>query len=200
MDSLPGFFPGQNAAVEPGNIARKPCSAYSIRQRLQAVEAVSFCPFCEMDESYETDTGAFPYIELRKYCDDLLAENRHAPHDFSKFVGDYYEKYIRKTIVRCRRTRGPVHPNGDVFVTYPKWDYLAVLDHFIEHETCDILLQRVTRLQCEAWKQSLADTSSYEDGPPDLNNIKIFLLLTQTVTNLAGPARTKPERPRGKPY
>ena len=200
MNGLPGFFPGADPDGAPPG--RQTKSAYNPRHLLEnlaeAKDPEGFCPFCNMDPSYTTDTGIRPYIMLRQYCDQLIAEDRLAPHDFIQIVGDFYTKHIRPNLIKMKVVLGPRDPDGEVLVTYPKWAYIDVLKHFQQAERCQWLIDRIRALQMGAWEQQLADHSSYDEGAPDLNNIKVFLLLVDAQTKLAG--RKTGESPRYKPY
>jgi hypothetical protein len=205
MDPIDGL-PAPLDAGDGNPAGRQRKSAFNpleaLREIREELVEVPFCPLCEVPDKYQDTDGANPILELRKKTADIIDSNRLGVVDFLNGVERWYKNNIQDRLRHCHTWRKRHNGVAD----RPGWSPLSILTHFTEHEPSKWLRDRIRLLQAQALLQQLADNASYDDGPPDVNLIKSWILVQQTEAQLyldlsPGQGSTKATpRQRPRPY
>lgn len=159
------------------------CSAYisTWDTEEQLTASNSFCPLCEIPDSFTTSSGNRPIAQLNKVIDDLKAENKLSPAGFVRFVCKYYNEVTRGHLVNVLNWQRQTAES----VSEPPWYINDVYSHFSEH-VADIWFSRQEALrQTNCMLKRTANTCLTKDGPPNPNTVRTFVELNKLRESLS---------------
>lgn len=180
MDQLPLPMYEEEGNNTGGRKRRKYNStSQQIKDKMRA--GAKICPLCHLNPEFKTEPdGDQPLIKLATIANDVMAANQCNVADACLLIHTYWKSNVEKEMVNVEAVKHGVRGR----VSHVKWSPEDILYHFTYEQPVRWVSLRENLDQVRGWKAELAEYSSYEEGAPDLNNIKVWELLERTESRI----------------